>query len=63
MNFIRICQLFDYVSSIPIKTKKQRQRALEILQGVGKPWVLRCFRGSPGYLIVAWRSPRLEDYF
>jgi hypothetical protein len=63
-SFIFICRLYERVSSIPIKTKKDRLGiAKRIARLKEDGFRVRCFRDSPGFLIVAARKPRLDDFF
>jgi hypothetical protein len=64
ISFLELCKLWDGVGSVPIKTQEQRIaiRGL-ILRWKARGLVVRCFRDYPGFLMVAQRRPRLNDFF
>jgi hypothetical protein len=63
-NFLQICRLYEHTASISIKTKKQRERVKEyILKARANNERVRCFRDIPGFIILASRKPRLDDFF
>ncbi len=63
MNFVDLRKEWDYVSSVPIGTKKQRTNiAKQIRKNIERNWVVRCFPDSKQYVWVCSRMPRLMDY-
>ena len=63
-DFFLICRLYDRVCSMPIKTQKQRKRVKEYINAArSSDHLVRCWRDNPGFLIVAMRKPRLDDFF
>jgi len=63
-SFYELRFLWDGACSIPIGTVEQRGRAKgRILQLMKKNDVVRCFKDGPGFLMIAHRRPRLDDYF
>lgn len=57
-EYLAICRRFDSVSSIPIKTKKQRVKVRSyILKHLENRKRVRCFKDSPGFLLIATRYP------
>jgi hypothetical protein len=64
MSFIVLKPLWDGISSKPIKTKMQRAKIkARISQLKAKGEVVKCFRDSPGFLMMAHRRKRLDDFF
>jgi len=63
VDFLKLCRLWDGVASIPIGSPGQRMRAKErILKLKGNKQVIQCFRDAPGFLIIAHRRKRLDDF-
>jgi hypothetical protein len=63
-SFIDLLRLWDGVSSHPIKNQKQRMRIkIRISQLKEEKEIVRCFRDAPGFLMIANRRKRLDDYF
>jgi hypothetical protein len=63
-SFYELRFLWDGAGSFPIRTIDEKQRAKRyILKMLEKREVVRCFRDAPGYLMIASRRKRLDDYF
>jgi hypothetical protein len=63
-DFLTICRLYDRVVSSPIKTKEHRVRiANQIKMMVDDGFRVRCFRDAKGFIMIAARKPRLDDFF